>query len=65
LPLDCVAQRVAAWQQILVLLYAKNSRRDFVHVHPFAIFFVDKHIDIMAVISTILNYRVERQNASE
>jgi len=65
LPLDFVAQRVAAWQQILILLYAKDSCRDFVHVHQFAIFFVDKHIDIMGVISTLLNYRAERQSASE
>jgi hypothetical protein len=39
--------------------------RDFVRVHPIAIFFVDKHIDIMGIISTLLNYRGEGENASE
>jgi len=39
--------------------------RDFVHVHPFAIFFVDKHIDIMGTISTLLNYRADGENAFE
>jgi hypothetical protein len=39
--------------------------RDVVYVHLFAIFFIDKHIDIMGVISMLLNYGVEGENASE
>jgi hypothetical protein len=34
--------------------------RDFVHVHPFPMFFVDKRIDIMGIIS-----RAEGENAYE
>jgi hypothetical protein len=34
--------------------------RDFVHVHPFAMFFVDKRIEMMGVIS-----RTEGENVSE
>jgi hypothetical protein len=34
--------------------------RDFVHVHPFAMFSVDTHVDVVGVIS-----RAEGENASE
>jgi len=39
--------------------------RDIVYVHLFAIFLIDKHIDIMGVINMLLNYGAEGENASE